>query len=89
MLEARGIPAGEGRLTSDALGEIEKDGNVLVVKRIHVTYHLKAEAGKRAAAERAHDLHAENCPVARTIDGCVAITTSLEYEALGDTPEEL
>jgi organic hydroperoxide reductase OsmC/OhrA len=74
-------------LTSEALGEIEKNGNVLVVKRIHVTYHLKAEHSKRAAAERVHGFHAERCPVARSIDGCVAITTSLEFEALEDIPQ--
>ena len=71
-------------MTSDAVGEIEKDGNVLVVRRIHVTYQLKAEASERATAERVHGFHAEYCPVARTIDGCVDITTSLKFEALED-----
>ena len=59
---------------------------MLVVKRIHVAYHLKAEASKRATAERVHGFHAENCPVARSIDGCVTITTSLKFEALEDIP---
>ncbi len=57
---------------------------MIVVKRIHVTYHLKAEASKRATAERVHGFHAQGCPVARSIDGCVAITTSLEFEDLQD-----
>lgn len=57
---------------------------MLVVKRIHVTYHLKAAAGNWETAERVHDLHAEYCPVARSIGGCVAITTSLEFEELED-----
>ena len=68
------------------MGEIEKDANVLVVKRIHVTYRLKAEASEQATAERVHGFHAEHCPVARTIDGCVGITTSLKFEALEDIP---
>jgi len=39
-LEARGIPAGDGLLASEATGEVELDGRVLVIRRIHVTYHL-------------------------------------------------
>ncbi len=53
---------------------------MLVIKRIHVTYHLKLEAEHRATAERVHGLHADYCPVAQTIRGCVDITTSLEME---------
>jgi uncharacterized OsmC-like protein len=56
------------------------EGNILVVRRIHVTYHLKLDPEKREKAERAHKVHAEFCPVARTIRDCVAITTSLEME---------
>jgi hypothetical protein len=60
------------------------DGKVLVVKRIHVTYHLVvdeaviADEAKRAAIDRVLGSHADRCPVARTIGGCVAITTTLE-----------
>lgn len=61
-------------------GEIEKDGNVLVIKRIHVQYHLKLDAAKREVAERVHGFHADFCPVARTIGGCVDISTALEME---------
>jgi len=64
------------------VGEIEKDGHVLVVKRIHVTYHLRLPADQREVAERVHEFHADHCPVARTIGGCVSITTSLEMEDL-------
>jgi uncharacterized OsmC-like protein len=59
-----------------------------VVKRIHVTYHLAvdeavvADEAKRAAIDRVLGFHAERCPVARTIGGCVDITTSLELTAL-------
>ncbi|MCP4358433.1 MAG: OsmC family protein [Chloroflexi bacterium] len=79
-LEAREIPAGEGKLYSEARGEVEKDGNVLVIRRIHVTYHLKADPEKREAAERVHNFHADFCPVARTIKGCVDISTELQFE---------
>jgi uncharacterized OsmC-like protein len=54
----------------------------LVIKRIHVTYHLKLDPEKRQVAERAHGIHAEFCPVARTLRGCVEISTSLEMENL-------
>ncbi len=60
------------------MGEIEKDGNVLVVKRIHVTYRLRLPPDQREAAQRVLDFHADFCPVARTLRGSVEITTSLE-----------
>lgn len=53
---------------------------MLVVRRIHVTYHLRLQPAQHAAAERAHTVHADYCPVYRTIHGCVDITTSLEME---------
>jgi uncharacterized OsmC-like protein len=65
---------------SEAKGEIETDGHVLIIRRIHVTYKLKLAPDKRETAERVLGFHADFCPVARTIGGCVAITTSLEME---------
>ena len=53
---------------------------MLVVRRIHVTYHLKVASDKRETAERVLDFHADFCPVARTIRGCVEISTSLNIE---------
>jgi len=64
------------------VGEVEKEGQVLVVKRIHVTYHLKITSNHRQTAERVHGFHADYCPVARTIRGCVDISTSLQIEEL-------
>ncbi|CAB1075030.1 hypothetical protein D1AOALGA4SA_2850 [Olavius algarvensis Delta 1 endosymbiont] len=55
---------------------------MLVIKRIHVTYHLKLKPEQREAAERAHGFHADKCPVAQTIKGCVDITTELNMEDL-------
>ncbi len=69
-------------MTSEAVGEIELDQKVLVIKRIHVTYKLKLTPEQRETAERAHKVHARFCPVARTIWDCVAITTDLEMEDL-------
>ncbi len=69
-------------LVSEAKGEVEKDGKVLVIKRIHVIYHLKTAAENRETVERVFGFHADYCPVARTISGCVDITTSLEIEEI-------
>ena len=81
-LEARGIPAGDGYLESDAVGEIEKEGNVLVIKRIHITYKLKIEPDlleeKRDAIDRVMRVHANSCPVYRSLSGSIDITAELE-----------
>lgn len=53
---------------------------VLVIKRIRVRYLLRGcPEEKREAAARAHQAHASRCPVAKTIGGCVDITTELRY----------
>jgi uncharacterized OsmC-like protein len=67
-------------LTSEAEGDIEVVDKVLVIKRIRVRYLLKdCPVDKREAAERAHEFHAGRCPVAKTIGGCVEISTQLSY----------
>jgi organic hydroperoxide reductase OsmC/OhrA len=53
---------------------------VLVIKRIHVRYHLTLRPEQRETAERVHGLHQNHCPVARTLRGSVEITTALEPE---------
>lgn len=65
---------------SEATGEIEKENNVMVIRRIHVRYHLKLDPEQRQTAERVHGFHKEYCPVARTIGGCVDISTELQME---------
>ncbi|NNL76400.1 MAG: hypothetical protein HKO68_08705 [Desulfobacterales bacterium] len=79
-LEAREIPAGEGVLTSEARGEVEKVGKVLAIKRIHVTYYLTIKPEQQEAAERVHSFHADFCPVALTLKGCVDLSTELKTE---------
>ena len=51
---------------------------MLVIRRIHVTYHLRLDPAQRETAERVHGFHADACPVARTLRGCITITTALE-----------
>ncbi len=83
-LEARQIPASEGKLTAEATGEVEKESDgVLVLKRIHVTLRLKAPEAARETAERVHGFFAEKCPVYRSLKAAIRITTSLEFEPEG------
>jgi organic hydroperoxide reductase OsmC/OhrA len=67
-------------LISEVTGEIEKDDRVLIIKRIHVRYHLKLQPDQREAAERAHAMHAAFCPVARSLKGSIETTTELLME---------
>jgi len=65
---------------TEARGEVERDGKVLVIKRIHADYYLKLDSAHRETAQRVHGMHADFCPVARTLKGCVQITTQLHME---------
>ncbi len=55
---------------------------MLIIKRIHVVYHLNVDAALRAekkdAIQRAFDLHANSCPVYRSIYTSIDITKELE-----------
>lgn len=51
-----------------------------MVDRIHVVYSLELEdENDREEARRVREMHAEFCPVARTLSGCVDITTELQF----------
>lgn len=80
-LEARGIPAGEDLLSSETIGEVERDNNVLVIKRIHIMYNLNIAADladeKADAIERVMKIHAAACPVHKSIGSAIDITTEL------------
>lgn len=65
---------------AEAIGEVERDGKVLVIRRIHADYYLKIEPSQRETAQRVHEMHADFCPVARTLKGCVQITTRLHMQ---------
>jgi uncharacterized OsmC-like protein len=62
----------------EARGEIENEDGVLVIKRIHVEYTLRVAAdADRDKIQRAFEHHMPNCPVYRSIGGCIDVTTSL------------
>ena len=71
----------DGKLVAHAAGEVELEGNVLILKRIHVRMELRAPAAHREAAERAHSLYADSCPVYRSLKAAIAITTELDFRA--------
>ncbi len=79
-LEVRGIQAHEEKLVAEATGEVELDGSVLVLRRIHVHYRLKAGPDAREVADRVLGVHVDHCPVARSIGGSIALSTSLTLE---------
>ena len=69
-------------MVAEAVGEIEKDEGVLVIRRIHVRMLLKASEEQRAAAERVHGMFADRCPVYRTLRDSIAMTTELVFEPI-------
>jgi organic hydroperoxide reductase OsmC/OhrA len=78
-LEARGIPAGGGRLRCDAIGEVELEGRTLVLKRVAVRYRLRVDPGTdRSVVDRVMGFHADHCPVARSVRGAIDITSSID-----------
>lgn len=66
----------------NATGEVELEGTVLVLKRIHVRMELRAPAAQRETAERAHGIYADSCPVYRSLKAAIAITTELDFRAM-------
>ncbi len=77
-LEARQIDASGGRLVADAVGEVETEDHVLVLKRIHVMLHLQAPEAVRETVDRVHGVYALKCPVYRTLHRTIDITSSWE-----------
>jgi uncharacterized OsmC-like protein len=77
----RVVLSGAG-LTAEVSGEIEReDDNVLVIKRIHVVYHLATAEEYKEKVFRAYDVHAAKCPVFRSLTPGIAITTELGWQA--------
>jgi uncharacterized OsmC-like protein len=79
-LDARKINAKDGRLSCEVRGEVEDDGGVLVIRRVHVTHTLRAEDpdAVRDTVERVHGVYAQNCPVYRSLKLAFEITSSVE-----------
>jgi uncharacterized OsmC-like protein len=67
---------------SEAVGEVELEDNVLVIRRIHVILKLKAMESDRETAARVHGFFADKCPIYRTLKPAIDMTTELVFEAL-------
>ncbi|HSD71417.1 MAG TPA: OsmC family protein [Thermoanaerobaculia bacterium] len=78
----RKVSAAGDRLIGDAVGEIEKEEGVLVIKRIHLLLKLKAPESEREIAERVHGFYRDRCPVYRSLRAAIAITTELVFEPI-------
>ena len=72
------MDASDGRLVADVTGEVEVEKKVLILRRIHVVYRLRAPASQRQVIEQVHGFHARFCPVYRSLTPAIEITTSLE-----------
>ncbi|HCK60467.1 MAG TPA: hypothetical protein DHW11_04525 [Gemmatimonadetes bacterium] len=80
-MEARGISAGEGELIGDVRGEVGKEDGVLIIRKVHVTYRVRAREEHRETVDRVHAMHADRCPVYRTLKDAIDITTEYVLEA--------
>jgi uncharacterized OsmC-like protein len=79
-LAVRGVELGAQGLTADVHGEIEREeDNVLVIKRIHIVYHLATSGEHKEKVFRAYEVHAAKCPVYRSLTPGIAITTELDW----------
>jgi uncharacterized OsmC-like protein len=82
-LEARKIDAKDGRLSADVRGEVEEEDNVLVIRRVHVTFHLRTGVPEqvRETVDRVHRVYADRCPIYRSLKPAFAISSSFELES--------
>ncbi len=80
-LAAREISPDEGRASCVSNGEVEIEDGVLVIRRIHVRFTIRAAEEKRAVIERVHGIFAEKCPVYRSLRNSIQITSSFELQA--------
>jgi hypothetical protein len=68
-------------LVGRASGEVELEGKVLVLRRIHVILELAAAPEHEETARRVHGSFADACPLYRSLRAAVAITTELSLRS--------
>ena len=59
---------------------MEAEGKVLVIKRIKQTFHLAANEADRETIERVLSVYADSCPIARSLEGSIEISSELDFE---------
>ena len=67
-------------MIGEVRGEVGKEDGVLVIRQVHVTYRLRAGEEHRETVERVHAMHADLCPVYRTLENAIDITTEYILE---------
>lgn len=75
----RGIPSEPGKVSAAVEGDIEAVEGVLRITRIRVHYTVSHPPGTREAAERAVANHADKCPAASSVRGCIALDITATY----------
>ena len=80
-LAARKIEVDNGKVQAHARGEVENEGETLIIRRIHVHLKLAAPESARETVERVHGMYAEKCPIYRSLIAAIQITTSYELMA--------
>jgi uncharacterized OsmC-like protein len=78
-LFVRQIPT-QRRLRGEAVGEIEVEDGVLVRRRIRNTARFRGSADLHETVECAAAISSPLCPVCRSLQKAIAISTELEYE---------
>ncbi len=71
---------GVNGLIAEGRGEIELEDDVLIIKRIHVIYRLTTRREDKEKVDRAYGLHAEHCPVYRSLYRAIDVTTELNWQ---------
>jgi hypothetical protein len=73
------VPASDGKLIGRATGDVELEGKVLVLRRVHVRLELRAAPEHRETAERVHGFYADSCPLYRSLKAAIAITSDVVF----------
>ncbi|WP_445710260.1 OsmC family protein [Flavobacterium sp.] len=81
-LRVRDIDPDNDKLSSEVIGEVELEDNVLVIKRILVKYTLLSAAKDRKTIERVHKIHKDYCAVYQSIYKSIDVTTELNIETI-------
>jgi hypothetical protein len=81
-LDARQIDAGNGKLTADVTGEVEKEEGVVVIRRIHMA--MRPESVKETV-ERVLGIYAMRYPLYRALHNAIQLTSSFELVAAAST----
>ncbi len=69
----------KNNISANVRGEIESDDGVLVIKRILVSYSIDADESDHATIERVHGIHANFCPVYRSLKDAIAISSEYVF----------